>query len=190
VPQTLYWLDLNTSFPVEGYIASNSLNSVRADGNQWTYEGAFFKSVNGTILYRFGGYPPDDAGMVDSVVTYNTVSGAFDSIPVSGGSFNKMSNVQEMAANSDATGEGLGFYTGRFTEYNGMVQFNTSDAEHPTWVNQSVGEVGPTAGGQMQFVRFGERDALVAVGGYNVNHYYRSNNKVQYIASHHRSSLR
>ena len=140
-----------------------------AEGDQWAYQGAFFKSPNETILYRFGGFPPNDAGMTDSVMTYDTVSGDFNTVPVSGGSFTKMSNVQEMAANSVATGEGLGFYTGGFNVYDGMVEFNASDAEHPTWVNRTVGEIGPTAGGQMQFVRLGKKGVLVAVGGYNVS---------------------
>ena len=178
VDDTLYWLDLSTSFPVDGLIGTSSLQSTKGSSRQFVGTGAFFTDSNSSTLYTFAGYPDNtlsDFFAADSVNAYYTQNQSWsDPSPVvSGGNFSFLSRGQAMYATSQDAGLGSNFFAGGGTSFyvEDMVTFNASHTEEGqdlSWINQTSG-VPYFWGPATEFARFGDEGVLISVGGYLVN---------------------
>lgn len=166
--QQLYWLDLNTSFPVDGMISSNNLRSTPAPADsQWRGTGVFFTDSTQTSLYSFGGFI-DDNSEHNSTWLFNSSSSKWSNETVAGGAFNKLNRDASMHASTTNSAQGLSFVNGGWNSIPGMVVFNASDPHRLSWTNQTREDVPGTMGATMQYVRYGKAGVLIAIGGYDV----------------------
>lgn len=166
----LYWLDLNTSFPVDTAIPSNVLRSIAAPADsQWTGTGAFFTNADQTGLYSFGGFLYDDTEH-NSTWLFNSSTAQWSNVTVSGGNLNKLNRDSSMHTSTTGTSQGLSFINGGWDSTSGMVVFN-SDPHQLSWTNQTQNDIPGTMGSSMQFLRYGKAGVLIAFGGYDVSRY-------------------
>jgi len=166
--QQLYWLDLNTSFPVESSISSNTLHSIAAPADtQWRGAGLFFTDAAQTALYSYGGFLEDDSDH-NSTWVFNSSSAKWSNETVSGGGLNRFNRDSSMHTSTTSSNQGLGFVNGGWNSISGMVTFNASNPRQLSWTNQTQGDVPGTMGATMQYVRYGKAGVLIAIGGYDV----------------------
>ncbi|KAI9721738.1 MAG: hypothetical protein M1812_002073 [Candelaria pacifica] len=167
----LYWLDLNTSFPVQGLISTNTLHSTQATSdNQFKGSGAFLTNANQTALSIFGGQGIGPNTM-DSMPTYNLSTNIWSNPEVSGGNLNFIRRDGMTSTSSDQTGQGLNYVLGGLENYHtvakGLVKFDASDPSHPTWTNQSNTDVPGFNQAGLEYIRAGKAGLLIAWGGFN-----------------------
>ncbi|KAI9701063.1 MAG: hypothetical protein M1836_001732 [Candelina mexicana] len=167
----LYWLDLNTSFPVQGLISTNTLHSAQAVGdNEYKGSGVFLTDVNQTALSIFGGQGigPNTMG---SMPTYNISTNTWSAQSVSGGDLNFVRRDGMTHTSSDQTGQGLSYVLGGLNDYHavakGMVKLDASDPSHLRWTNQSGTDVPGFNQAGLEYIRVGKAGVLIAWGGYN-----------------------
>ena len=167
----LYWLDLNTSFPVEGLISHNSLFSVPATGDQLAGSGAFFVDVQETTLYSFGGFAEGSSDQTDQLLSYDVSKNSWFNASVLGGKYNEYQWDTSMHATSQAGGQGLSFINGGDNgTTGGMIVFNASDTSQLSWTNETGPTVPSTIGASMSYLRYGTQGVLIGMGGTNVGH--------------------
>ena len=163
---SLYWIDLNASFPVGGLISSDLYRSVSVPDGQWANMGAFWTDKDLTVLYSIGG----DGGTVtppptNKLPSYNATSQSWTNVSVQGGDFAGLTRNFASSATASTGGQSLGFLTGGADAVTptGMVSFDASNVSSPQWRNESYAPgMVSTA---MSYVRFGKQGVLVAVGG-------------------------
>ena len=160
----MYWLDLNTSFPVDATISTNVLQSITAPGDDWRGIGAMFTDPLMTTFYHFDGSAAPNNSTVPS---FNATTQTWENASVSGGSFNTIDRGVDMWATTSTSGLGLSFITGG-SETDlppGMIVFDASDPNNLTWTNKTHGTPSLDLG-TMQYARFGNKGVLIAFGGY------------------------
>ena len=158
----MYWLDLNTSFSLNGVISPNVLQSMTAPGGDWQGSGAMFTDPLMTTFYHFDGYAaPSNA----TVPSFNATAQAWTNASVSGGSFN---TVGAVSATTSTSGLGLSFIAGGSATDSppGMMVFNASNPNNLTCAIRTH-ETPYLDLGTMQYARFGYKGVLIAFGGYN-----------------------
>ena len=161
----MYWLDLNTSFSLDGVISPNVLQSMTPPGDDWQGGGAMFTDPLMTTFYHFDGYvTPNNA----TVPSFNATTQTWKNASVSGGSFNTVDKGGAVSATTSTSGLGLSFITG---DNHGpdvppaMIVFDASDPNNLTWTNKTHGTPHLDLG-TMQYARFGNKGVLIAFGGY------------------------
>lgn len=179
----LYWVALDSAFPAEGNIPLSSLNAVLIDQN---IAGAYDSAMNtaGEVggqhigglwyttdtAYVYAGSPIQEA--VDVLAAYNTTSGVWGNVSVSGGNFNYGNRSGGAAVSVPESG--MSFYLGGSHGLSGLVRLNASDAADLMWTNETLGDgsygtaVPDLAGHNMVYVPAGKEGVLVTFGGSNV----------------------
>ncbi|PGG98138.1 hypothetical protein AJ79_08961 [Helicocarpus griseus UAMH5409] len=167
----LYWVDLNTTFNVEGAIPPNVLHSTDIPSSA-PYEsgGAFFAAGNTVFIY---------AGLMgnsryDWMWSYNAKDGTWSRAQVDGGKLNvdhRFAGLSAVAPESN-----LSFFTGGWDKpITGTVVFNATDAADTKWTNVTRVEGDDAVGsprianGGMDYLRLGKQGVLVAFGGYDIS---------------------
>ena len=159
----MYWLDLKTSFSLDGGISPNVLQSITAPGNDWRGVGALFTDPLMTTFYHFDGYATPNKSTVPS---FNSTSQTWKNASVSGGSLDSIDRGESLSATSSENGLGLSFITGSSEKDSpAMIIFNASDPGNLTWTNKTHGTPHLDLG-TMQYARFGNKGVLIAFGGY------------------------
>lgn len=163
----LYYLNLTTSFPVEGYIPVNSLHSIPVPSFvESTNQGAFFTS--GDILYSYstGSAFPN---ATDTIISYNTVTDTWSNSKVSGGAFNIAGRNGGFTTTNLDTGMGFYLGTGSPGDQNGwnlqgLLVFNGSDSNALKWANQTDNAPNIDTG-SMAYIPLSKEGVLLAFGG-------------------------
>ena len=177
----LYSLKLNGDFPVEQSISQSSLttNSISSD---ITVAYDYAKNINngdadGAVwaiddtLYVFGGYFETPTNTISA---YNTTTGEWKDVSVSGGDFNFGRRTSALTAT--VPDSSLGFILGGNTPYMGasMLRFNASDPENLSWTNETLNDgssgvdVPNLLAGAMLYIPASTEGMLIAFGGKNV----------------------
>lgn len=128
--------------------------------------GAFFVDANGTKLYSIAGFPDSSSDGINSLPAYDVQFDNWSAISPGNAPLNKLNRGQAMFATTEPTGFGLGFIAGGMDWIPGMVIFNASDPNNVSWSN-FTGDVPYFWGPTTEYVRFGKKGVLVAVGGYS-----------------------
>ncbi|PGG99577.1 hypothetical protein GX51_06226 [Blastomyces parvus] len=166
----LYWLDLNTTFNVEGGISPNTLRQADIP-NSAPHEvsgGAFFAAQDSIYIY---------AGLSSSIRydwmwAYNAKAGTWSQAVINGGKLNLETRFAGLSA--VAPESNLSFFSGGWDiPITGTLVFNATDSTNLQWTNvtkvdgdDAVGEP-RIANGGMDYVRLGKKGMLVAFGGYD-----------------------
>ncbi|EGC44821.1 conserved hypothetical protein [Histoplasma capsulatum var. duboisii H88] len=167
----LYWLDLNTTFNVEGGISPNTLHNtdIPSSAPHEFSGGAFLAAQNSIYIYAGLG----SSNRYDWMWSYNAKDGTWSRATVAGGKLNlgkRFAGLSAIAPESN-----LSFYTGGWDmPITGTLVFNATDSANLQWTNvtkvegnDAVGEP-RIANGGMEYVRLGNNGILVAFGGYDV----------------------
>ncbi|KGM92277.1 uncharacterized protein PADG_11465 [Paracoccidioides brasiliensis Pb18] len=167
----LYWLDLNTTFNVEGDITPNTLHRTSIP-NTAPYEsgGGFFAGENTIYIYSGLG----NSKRYDWMWSYNAKDGIWSRAQVDGGKLNldeRFGGLSAVAPESN-----LSFFTGGWDmPITGTLVFNSTDGANLQWTNvtkvegdDAVGEP-RIANGGMDYIRLGKKGILVAFGGYDTS---------------------
>jgi hypothetical protein len=165
--QFLYYLNLTTSFPVEGFIPVNSLHSIPVPSSVGSGNmGSFFTS--GDMLYS---YSTDSAFpyATDTIIGYNTVTNKWSNLTVSGGAFNIAGRGAGFTTTNPNTG--MGFYLGTGSpgdqgswDINGLLVFNGTDPNDLKWTNETANAPIIDAG-SMAYIPISKEGVLIAYGG-------------------------
>ncbi|EEH33861.2 hypothetical protein PAAG_04910 [Paracoccidioides lutzii Pb01] len=167
----LYWLDLNTTFNVEGGITPNTLHRTSIP-NTGPYEsgGGFFAGENTIYIYSGLG----NSKRYDWMWSYNAKDGTWSRAQVDGGKLNldeRFGGLSAVAPESN-----LSFFTGGWDmPIIGTLVFNSTDGANLQWTNvtkvEGDGAVGEPriANGGMDYIRLGKNGILVAFGGYDTS---------------------
>ncbi|KAL9621180.1 MAG: hypothetical protein Q9160_004312 [Pyrenula sp. 1 TL-2023] len=162
----LQWLDLDGSFSVDGNIPDNLLQNTTDNFKPGFTGDAFWTDANETTVYPIGQsaeQPPDGQSTLDA---YNVANDVWQSVTVSGGPLNKGLSLDTMYASSTGGGEPLSFISGGFESFrNGLVVFNSSNPQNPSWRNVTSDDLPYLRDVQTQYVRYGSKGALIAIGG-------------------------
>lgn len=160
----MYWLDLNTSFSLDGGISPNVLQSMTVPGDDWQGVGALFTDPLMTTFYHFDGHAAPNNSTVPS---FNATTQTWKNASVSGGSLNFIDRGESLSATTSTSGLGLSFITGSSEKDSlpGMIVFNASDPDNLNWTNKTHGTPHLDLG-TMQYARFGKKGVLIAFGGY------------------------
>ncbi|KAI9831029.1 MAG: hypothetical protein M1819_005267 [Sarea resinae] len=187
----LYYLDLNTTFPVETFIPNGTLNTITVPmdltpnirAQTANRGGAFFTTPDS--LYVFAGLDDNSSGNEgatsdDELAVYNTTTGKWSKATVAGGNYNTANRQEGLYASQQDTGLSF-FLGGDDSEYMpGMVRFDASTPQAPKWTNQTSDPataadldavpVPHIQGGQMAYVPMGKAGVLIVLGGYDMSH--------------------
>ncbi|KAG5301109.1 kelch repeat protein [Histoplasma ohiense] len=168
----LYWLDLNTTFNVEGGISPNTLHNtdIPSSAPHEFSGGAFLAAQNSIYIYAGLG----SSNRYDWMWSYNAEDGTWSRATVAGGKLNlgkRFAGLSAIAPESN-----LSFYTGGWDmPITGTLVFNATDSADLQWTNvtkvegnDAVGEP-RIANGGMEYVRLGKNGILVAFGGYDTS---------------------
>ncbi|OJD19156.1 hypothetical protein AJ78_00856 [Emergomyces pasteurianus Ep9510] len=168
----LYWLDLNTTFNVEGGISQNTLHRTDIPSSA-PYEvsgGAFLAARNTIYIYAGLG----SSTRYDWMWSYNARDGTWSRATVSGGKLNLEKRFAGLSA--VAPESNLSFFTGGWTlPITGTLVFNGTDSANLQWTNvtkvegEDAVEAARIANGGMDYVRLGKSGILVAFGGYDTS---------------------
>lgn len=120
------------------------------------------------MLYSVGGFGNLNQTPSSNLTAYNATSQSWSNVTAQGGNFNFFPRNFASTAASSTSGLGLGFLSGGLeTKPNspqGMVRFDASNPAAPSWKNETYAP--RLVGATMQYVRFGNKGVLVAIGGY------------------------
>ncbi|KAK2734888.1 hypothetical protein FQN55_002457 [Onygenales sp. PD_40] len=175
----LYWIDLNTTFGVEGGIPPNTLKSIDGPNNAPHKKGGALFAAHDTV-YIYAGL--GSSKRYDWMWSYSATEGTWSHAEVDGG----MLNVEERFAGltTRAPESNLSFFTGGWDRpITGTLVFNATDDNNPRWTNvtQVIGddavEAPRMANGGMEYVRMGKSGVLVAFGGYDFEKKATNNTK-------------
>ncbi|KAL9103887.1 MAG: hypothetical protein Q9163_001124 [Psora crenata] len=161
----LYWLQLNESFPVDGVLKDYFLHTTSSFESQYLDGGTFWTDANETTLYLMIGPTNNNTDGRSNIKAYVPQYDTWGSINVSGGPSKKTIPRAGLYASSSDGGGSLSFIAGGEDRLPGLVTFNSSDPQHPSWTNVTD-DVPYFWGPSTQYVRFGRRGVLVSVGGY------------------------
>ncbi|OAX81767.1 hypothetical protein ACJ72_03888 [Emergomyces africanus] len=168
----LYWLDLNTTFNVEGGISQNTLHrtDIPSSAPHEYSGGAFFAARNSIYIYAGLG----SSTRYDWMWAYNAKDGTWSRQTVSGGKLNLQKRFAGLSA--VAPESNLSFYTGGWDiPITGTLVFNGTDSANLQWTNvtkvegDDAVEAARIANGGMDYVRLGKSGILVAFGGYDTS---------------------
>lgn len=137
-------------------------------GNVGQSLGALWYTTDTTYVYA--GSSVQEA--VDVLAAYNTTSGTWSNVSVSGGNFNYGNRTGGAAVSVPESG--MSFFLGGAQDLTGLVRLNASDAADLTWTNETLGKgsygtaVPDLSGHNMVYVPAGKEGVLIAFGGSNV----------------------
>ncbi|KKZ68521.1 hypothetical protein EMCG_05805 [[Emmonsia] crescens] len=166
----LYWLDLNTTFNVEGGISPNTLHrtDIPSSAPHEFSGGALFAAQDS--IYIYAGL--ESSTRYDWMWSYNAKDGTWSHATVAGGKL----NVQKRFAGLSAVApeSNLSFFSGGWDKpITGTLVFNATDSANLQWTNvtkvegDGAVEAARIANGGMDYVRLGKNGILVAFGGYD-----------------------
>ena len=110
--------------------------------------------------------PDQDSPAQSTLQGYDIKNDNWQSISVTGGSFNQYDRWFSMHASSFEGGGSQSFISGGRDFLTGMITFNASNPTQPLWQNVTDGNIPYFYGGTTQYVRFGDAGVLVSVGGF------------------------
>ncbi|KAJ5379553.1 hypothetical protein N7509_012672 [Penicillium cosmopolitanum] len=174
---TLYYIDLDSQFPVESTIPKSALHTDTINSDiSVAHQMAEYPGSNGAMwrtndsMYFFGG-GFDTA--IDTVSFYNVSSGVWKEVEVSGGKFNF--GNRSTAQTASVPELGLGFIFGGSGPYmEGMIRFNSSDPNNLTWTNETLNQgshgvnVPNLNAGTLLYIPASTDGMLISFGGGNV----------------------
>ncbi|KAI9826955.1 MAG: hypothetical protein M1826_006531 [Phylliscum demangeonii] len=172
--QSLSWIYLNESFPVEVTISPNIIHSVPVPDHVPVIIDNDFWSDN-TTLYLPAGWAVNETATPGSIWSFNTSTDQWKELPVQGGDFNF--GQRENPSVASVPLHGLSFFAGgRTIPMGGLLMLDSSDPAKLNWKNLTDGN--GTSGsriplsleGEMAYVRAGNRGLLVTFGGYDTSH--------------------
>ncbi|KAI9826715.1 MAG: hypothetical protein M1826_006597 [Phylliscum demangeonii] len=172
--QSLSWIYLNESFPVDVSISPEIIHSVRVpdfvpliiDSDFWW---------DNTTLYLPAGWATNETAHSGLIWSFNTSTDQWKELPVQGGDFNFGQREASLVASVPLYG--LSFLAGgRTVPMDGMLVLDSSNGGAPMWKNLTDGNGSSGAPiplsfeGEMVYVRAGNRGLLVTFGGYDTSH--------------------
>ncbi|KAI1087587.1 hypothetical protein F5B19DRAFT_474993 [Rostrohypoxylon terebratum] len=174
-PSKMYWLSLNDTVDVSGFIDMSLLGSIDLPSsslsNSGGASGTFF--YDHTSLYPYGGltgWDSDDTN--DSLWSFNTTNDVWRLIQVQGGRISFSNNSDGVYASDPSTGTSFstgGWYMAFNGTNNGTVEFQSFNSDSPQWAFETTitGIQGPNIlKGAMVYLRKGQSGVLLAFGGY------------------------
>ena len=123
-------------------------------------------SQNQTILYSMAALSDPDSPGQSTLQGYDIKNDNWQSISVTGGSFNQYDRYFSMHASSFEGGGFKSFISGGKDFLTGMVTLDASNPTQPSWENVTDPNIPYFFAGTTQYVRFGDAGVLVSVGGF------------------------
>ncbi|KAI9809440.1 MAG: hypothetical protein M1826_003904 [Phylliscum demangeonii] len=170
--QSLSWIYLNESFPVEASISSGIIHSVRVPDHVPIIEGDFW--LDNTTLFLPAGSANNETPTPGSLWSFDTLTDQWKALPVQGGDFNF--GLRDRALVASVPLYGLSFLAGGDNvPIGGMLMLDSSNAGAPMWKTITDGDGSSGAPipmsyeGEMVYVRAGNRGLLVTFGGYDTS---------------------
>ena len=176
----LYWLDLNSTLPIDTIIPGSFLQSTTVPGIEWrTWQGrgTFFTDASMDAIYFTSNSLDSSLNSnvnTNNLESFNTTSQTWSNVSVIDEDHN-LSNVTNApvgawlssSATTSTSGLGLGFAVGgvRVTAPSGMIVLDASNPDSLSWTNETGG-VPILSGAEMQYARYGKKGVLIAFGGY------------------------
>ncbi|KAL9610227.1 MAG: hypothetical protein Q9167_005049 [Letrouitia subvulpina] len=162
----LQWLDLDRPFSVDGDIPDSILQNTTDDTKPSFTGDAFWTDANETRVYTLGQSADQPHNGQSTLDAYSVQDDLWSDVSVSGGALNKGLSLTTMYASSSAGGVPLSFISGGFEAFqNGLVIFNSSDPQNPTWKNVTSDDLPYFREPLTQYVRYGSAGILVVIGG-------------------------
>ncbi|KAI9831413.1 MAG: hypothetical protein M1826_003586 [Phylliscum demangeonii] len=172
--QSLSWIYLNESFPVDVSISPEIIHSVRVpdlvpiiiDSDFWW---------DNTTLYLPAGWAINETANPGLIWSFNTSTDQWKELPVQGGDFNFGQREASLVASVPLYGFSF-LAGGRTVPIDGMLMLDSSNGGAPMWKNLTDGDGSSGAPiplsleGEMVYVRAGDRGLLVTFGGYDTSH--------------------
>ncbi|KAL8855471.1 MAG: hypothetical protein Q9178_007882 [Gyalolechia marmorata] len=179
--RSLFSIDLSQPFPVEDLLSADVVTNITFPSElasvvpdidiqaEASWSGALFPSNESFFIYGSGsgGEDPDERTK-HTLARYNSAKQQWSSVDLDGDDFNGDARLRGAAA-SDPIG-GTSFFTGGENNVRGMLRFDASNPERPTWTNSTQGtgtkDGSPhVIGGGMVYLPVGTSGALVLLGG-------------------------
>ena len=173
----LFWLDLNSTLPIDTIIPGSSLQSTTVPGIEWqTWQGrgTFLTDASMDAIY-FTSNSLNSNVNTNTLESFNTTSQTWSNISVIDKDHN-LSNVTDnpigaylsSIATTSTSGLSLGFAVGGAHPEapSGMIVLDASNPDSLSWTNETD-EVPILCGAEMQYARYGEKGVLIAFGGYS-----------------------
>ncbi|KAL9130036.1 MAG: hypothetical protein Q9217_001681 [Psora testacea] len=162
----LFSLDLKSNFTVEGRLEDGFVHDSPASTTPYAVGGVFWADQNQTLLYSMGANSDPNTPGQSTLQGYDIKNERWQSISVTGGSFNKYNRYYSMHASSFEGGGSQSFLSGGDYHTTGMVVFNAANPTQPSWENVTDRSIPYFWGATTQYVRFGDAGVLVSVGGF------------------------
>ena len=176
VENQLYWLDLNSTLPIDTIIPGSSLQSTTVPGPEWNTlqgRGTFLTDASmDAIYFTFNLNSNVSTNILES---FNTTSQTWSNMSVidedhklSNVTHNPIGRYLSSSATTSTSGLGLGFTVGGsyMKAPTGMIVLDASNPDSLSWTNETDG-VPILSGAEMQYARYGKKGVLVAFGGYS-----------------------
>ena len=177
IENQLYWLDLNSTLPIDTIIPGSSLQSTTVPGSEWNHNqgrGTFLTDASMDVFY-FTLKVLDNNVSTNTLGSFNTTSQTWSNVSVIDEDHN-LPNVtydtigayMSSSATTSTSGLGLGFAVGgKYTKApSGMVVLDASNPDSLSWTNETD-QVPTLSGAEMQYARYGEKGVLIVFGGYS-----------------------
>ncbi len=171
----LYWLDLNSTLPIETIIPGSSLQSTTVPGSEWRTlqgRGNFLTDASMDAIYFT--FNLNSNVSTNTLESFNTTSQTWSNVSVinedhslSNVTNNAIGRYLSSSATTSTSGLGLGFTVGGSYPIapTGMIVLDASNPDSLSWTNETD-EVPILIGAEMQYARYGEKGVLIAFGGY------------------------
>ena len=172
----LFWLDLDSTLPIDTIIPGSSLQSTTVPGSEWDTKqgrGTFLTDASMDAIY-FTSNSLNSNVNTNTLESFNTTSQTWSNVSVIDGDHN-LSNVTydpigaylSSSATTSTSGLGLGFVVGGLDRRapSGMIVLDASNPDSLSWTNETGG-VPILSGAEMQYARYGKKGVLIAFGGY------------------------
>lgn len=171
----LFFLDLDTSFPVEVLLSSDFLHNVSVlptttpdiiNQTESIWAGALF--ATNSSLYVYGGVDPNVVP-TSALAAYNAATSSWEEVTISGAD-NGIGGGQYSQSVSDPI-SGLSFVTGGSSGVQGMLTFNASNPDDLTWTRHTERNETKTVsmpnvfGGGLVYLPVGKAGVLILFGG-------------------------
>ena len=113
-----------------------------------------------------GGFPDVETPGQSTIQAYNTKTDDWASVSVAGGAFNRYDRHFSAHASTFSGGGDLSLSVGGQDHVPGMIIFNSSNPQQPSWENVTSDNLPYFWGGVAEYARFGDAGVLIAIGGF------------------------
>ena len=172
----LFWLDLNSTLPIDTIIPGSSLQSTTVPGSEWHTEqgrGTFLTDASMDAIYFTLSVQNSNVSS-HTLESFNTTSQTWSNVSVIDENHNlsklpydPIGAYLSSSATTSTSGLGLGFAVGGgYTNApSGMLVLDASNPDSLSWTNETGG-IPILSGAEMQYARYGKKGVLIAFGGY------------------------